>query len=87
MTDSNYVTVQCTVYHPHEISVWITLDGGKRSENLPLSSLHPDDLTAIYAADRVHNRSLRIRADMAKAKGLDNTHNPAAACGDLFGGK
>ena len=84
MTDKSYTTVHCTVCHPKAASVWITLDNGARSVNLPLVSLHPDDLTQIIAADRVHDRDLRVRSDMAKLKNLDSTHNPAAACGDLF---
>lgn len=86
MTDALYTSVFCTVLKPRDTSVWIVLDGGHRSENIPLSTIHPDDLTEVRAADRVHDRQLRIRSDMARAKGLKNTRNPTAACGDLFGG-
>lgn len=84
MTATDYTTVSCSVGRPGDLSVWIALDDGSRSMNLPLSSIHPDDVTEIRAADRWHRMQLRVWTDMAKLKGL--VASRPADCDDLFGG-
>lgn len=97
-----YTTIECTACRPKERSVWIVLDGaeGTRSERLPLSAIHPDDVEVIEREDRVHSMALRVRDDVAELYNLEPapavavpvaeeptpTRKPVVpAYGDLFG--
>lgn len=91
MVDLSYTTIDCTACRPKFGSVWIVIDGagGIIGEQLSLSSIHPDDVEAMEAADKVQPMKLRVLADRAAELGIDTIAKPqpraVPAFGDLFG--